>query len=391
MDSGNSPNTPALRKTALNALHRRLGAKMVNFGGWDMPVEYPCSGNLLCEHRAVRSGVGMFDVSHMGDIRVHGAKKPGGALAAVQHLTMNDASRLAIGQAQYSAMLYPNGTFVDDVIVHRLGEDDYLLVINAGTREKDINWVRENTKGMDCQVQDLSDVYSQLAIQGPRAAEVLQKLTDAKLDTLKNYWFTHGTVCGLPNTLIARTGYTGEDGFEIYIPSDVATSERVWNAVIEAGKEFGILACGLGARNTLRLEAKMALYGHEISDEINVWEPGLDRYCHLEKGDFIGRGALLKSNAAGLKRTLVGLEMVDRGIARDGYRCVDENGKEVGVVTSGSPSPTLGKNIALAYVPPALAVLGTPIFVEIRSQRCKAQVVSTPFYKRPKKVSAVQS
>jgi len=391
MDSGNSPNTPALRKTALNALHRRLGAKMVNFGGWDMPVEYPCSGNLLCEHRAVRSGVGMFDVSHMGDIRVHGAKKPGGALAAVQHLTMNDASRLAIGQAQYSAMLYPNGTFVDDVIVHRLGEDDYLLVINAGTREKDINWVRENTKGMDCQVQDLSDVYSQLAIQGPRAAEVLQKLTDAKLDTLKNYWFTHGTVCGLPNTLIARTGYTGEDGFEIYIPSDVATSERVWNAVIEAGKEFGILACGLGARNTLRLEAKMALYGHEISDEINVWEPGLDRYCHLEKGDFIGRGALLKSNAAGLKRTLVGLEMVDRGIARDGYRCVDENGKEVGVVTSGSPSPTLGKNIALAYVPPALAALGTPIFVEIRSQRCKAQVVSTPFYKRPKKVSAVQS
>ncbi|HUI52555.1 MAG TPA: glycine cleavage system aminomethyltransferase GcvT [Terriglobales bacterium] len=391
MDSGNSPNTPALRKTALNALHRRLGAKMVNFGGWDMPVEYPCSGNLLCEHRAVRSGVGMFDVSHMGDIRVHGAKKPGGALAAVQHLTMNDASRLAIGQAQYSAMLYPNGTFVDDVIVHRLGEDDYLLVINAGTREKDINWVRENTKGMDCQVQDLSDVYSQLAIQGPRAAEVLQKLTDAKLDTLKNYWFTHGTVCGLPNTLIARTGYTGEDGFEIYIPSDVATSERVWNAVMEAGKEFGILACGLGARNTLRLEAKMALYGHEISDEINVWEPGLDRYCHLEKGDFIGRGALLKSNAAGLKRTLVGLEMVDRGIARDGYRCVDENGKEVGVVTSGSPSPTLGKNIALAYVPPALAVLGTPIFVEIRSQRCKAQVVSTPFYKRPKKVSAVQS
>jgi len=391
MDSGNSPNTPALRKTALNALHRRLGAKMVNFGGWDMPVEYPCSGNLLCEHRAVRSGVGMFDVSHMGDIRVHGAKKPGGALAAVQHLTMNDASRLAIGQAQYSAMLYPNGTFVDDVIVHRLGEDDYLLVINAGTREKDINWVRENTKGMDCQVQDLSDVYSQLAIQGPRAAEVLQKLTDAKLDTLKNYWFTHGTVCGLPNTLIARTGYTGEDGFEIYIPSDVATSERVWNAVMEAGKEFGILACGLGARNTLRLEAKMALYGHEISDEINVWEPGLDRYCHLEKGDFIGRGALLKSNAAGLKRTLVGLEMVDRGIARDGYRCVDENGKEVGVVTSGSPSPTLGKNIALAYVPPALAALGTPIFVEIRSQRCKAQVVSTPFYKRPKKVSAVQS
>jgi aminomethyltransferase len=389
MDSGNSPSTPILRKTALNALHKRLGAKMVNFGGWDMPVEYPCSGNLLCEHRAVRSGVGMFDVSHMGDIRIHSAKNPGGALAAVQHLTMNDASRLAIGQAQYSAMLYPAGTFVDDVIVHRLGEDDYLLVINAGTREKDINWVRENTKGMDCQVEDLSDAYTQLAIQGPRAAETLQKLTGAKLDTVKNYWFTHGAVCGLPNTLIARTGYTGEDGFEIYIPSDTATSERVWNAVMDAGKEFGIVACGLGARNTLRLEAKMALYGHEISDTINVWEVGLDRYCHLEKGNFIGRDALVKLKAEGLKRALVGLEMVDRGIARDTYPCVDENGKEIGLVTSGSPSPTLGKNIALAYLPPSMTALGTPIYVEIRSQRCKAQVVATPFYKRAKKPLAV--
>jgi aminomethyltransferase len=244
---------------------------------------------------------------------------------------------------------------------------------------------------MDCQVEDLSDAYTQLAIQGPRAAEVLQKLTDAKLDTVKNYWFTHGTVCGLPNTLIARTGYTGEDGFEIYVPSDVATSERVWNAVMDAGKEFGIVACGLGARNTLRLESKMALYGHEISDTINVWEAGLDRYCHLEKGNFIGRDALANLKTEGLKRTLVGLEMVDRGIARDGYRCVDEQGQEIGEVTSGSPSPTLGKNIALAYVPPMMTALGTPIFVEIRSQRCKAQVVATPFYKRPKKVSAVQS
>ena len=391
MDSGNSPANSSLRKTPLNALHKRLGAKMVNFGGWDMPVEYPCSGNLMCEHRAVRNGVGMFDVSHMGDIRIHGAKKPGGALAAVQHLTMNDASKLAIGQAQYSAMLYPNGTFVDDVIVHRLGEDDYLLVINAGTREKDISWVRENTKGMDCVVEDLSDAYTQLAIQGPRAAEVLQKLTDAKLEPIKNYWFTHGTVCGLPNTLIARTGYTGEDGFEIYVPSDVATSERVWNAVMEAGKEFGILACGLGARNTLRLEAKMALYEHEISDKINVWEAGLDRYCHLEKGLFIGSEALGKLKAEGLKRTLVGLEMVERGIARDGYRCVDENGKEIGVVTSGSPSPTLGKNIALAYVPPAMTGLGTAVYVEIRTQRCKAVVVATPFYKRVRKASAVKS
>jgi len=391
MDSGNSPANSSLRKTALNALHKRLGAKMVNFGGWDMPVEYPCSGNLMCEHRAVRGGVGVFDVSHMGDIRIHGAKKPGGALAAVQHLTMNDASKLAIGQAQYSAMLYPSGTFVDDVIVHRLREDDYLLVINAGTREKDISWVRENTKGMDCQVEDLSDAYTQLAIQGPRAAEVLQKLTDAKLETIKNYWFTHGTVCGLPNTLIARTGYTGEDGFEIYVPSDVATSERVWNEVFAAGKEFGILACGLGARNTLRLESKMALYGHEISDEINVWEAGLERYCHLEKGGFVGRDALVKLKAAGLRRALVGLEMVERGIARDGYRCLDSSGIAIGVVTSGSPSPTLGKNIALAYVPPAMTALGTEIFVEIRGQKVKAVVVGTPFYKRVRKASAVKT
>jgi aminomethyltransferase len=304
---------------------------------------------------------------------------------------MNDASKLAIGQAQYSAMLYPNGTFVDDVIVHRLGEDDYLLVINAGTREKDISWVRETTKGMDCQVEDLSDAYTQLAIQGPRAADVLQKLTDAKLESIKNYWFTHGTVCGLPNTLIARTGYTGEDGFEIYVPSDVATSERVWNEVFAAGKEFGILACGLGARNTLRLESKMALYGHEISDEINVWEAGLERYCHLEKGGFVGRDALVRLKAEGSKRALVGLEMVERGIARDGYRCLDENGNEIGVVTSGSPSPTLGKNIALAYVPPSMTGLGTAIFVEIRSQKCMAQVVATPFYKRVRKVSAVKT
>ncbi len=388
MGSVNSPTNSVLRKTPLNALHRRLGAKMVNFGGWDMPVEYPSSGGLVAEHNSVRNGVGVFDVSHMGDIRIHSARPPGGALQAVQHLTMNDASKLVIGQAQYSAMLYPEGTFVDDVIVHRLGEDDYLLVINAGTREKDVDWVRKNTTKFDCKVEDLSDTYTQLAIQGPRAVEVLRKLTDANLDAVKNYWFTHGTVCGLKNTLIARTGYTGEDGFEIYVPAEVSASERVWDEVIEAGKEFGIVPCGLGARNTLRLESKMALYEHEISDSINVWEAGLERYCKMDKGDFVGRAALEKARAAGLQRTLVGLEMVDRGIARDGYRCVDENGRGIGVVTSGSPSPTLGKNLALAYVPPNLSRVGTPIYVEIRTQRCKAQVVTTPFYKRIRKAIA---
>jgi aminomethyltransferase len=391
MESVNSPAITELRKTALNALHRRLGAKMVNFGGWDMPVEYPANGGLVAEHKAVRASVGVFDVSHMGDIRIHGKDSTAGGLAAVQHISMNDASRLAVGQAHYSALLYPEGTFVDDVIVHRLGEDDFLLVINAGTREKDIGWVRENTKKFDCVVEELSDAYTQLAIQGPHAIDVLRKLTSADLDAVKNYWFTHGTVCGLKDILIARTGYTGEDGFEIYVPSDRATSEEVWTTVMEAGREFGILPCGLGARNTLRLEAKMALYGHEISDTINVWEAGLGRYCKMEKGDFIGRQALERAHAAGLKRTLVGLEMVERGIARDEYCCCDEAGRPIGVITSGSPSPTLGKNIALAYVPPSMAAVGTAIYVAIRTQKCKAQVVPTPFYKRPKKAAAPQS
>jgi aminomethyltransferase len=391
MESVTTPSITELQKTPLNAVHRRLGAKMVNFGGWDMPVEYPASGGLVAEHKAVRTGVGVFDVSHMGDIRIRGGRVPGGALAAVQRISMNDASKLSIGQAHYSAMLYPQGTFVDDVIVHRLGEDDYLLVINAGTREKDVSWVRENTKGIDCVVEDLSDAYTQLAIQGPRALELLQKLTDANLGIIKNYWFTHGTVSGLKTTLIARTGYTGEDGFEIYVPSDARTSETVWNKVIEAGREFGIIPCGLGARNTLRLEAKMALYGHEISDKINVWEAGLDRYCKMEKGDFIGREALLRAKAAGQTRALVGLEMVDRGIARDEYCCSNESGEVIGVVTSGSPSPTLSKNIALAYVPPAMTALGTPIYVQIRAQKSKAQVVRTPFYKRMKKAAAPEA
>jgi len=266
---------------------------MVDFGGWDMPVEY---SGLIAEHMAVRTGVGVFDVSHMGDIQLRGP----GSLEAVQKISMNDASKLALGQAQYSAMLYPNGTFVDDVIVHKFSDNDYLLVINAGTREKDVSWVRQNVGAMhSVHVSDYSDYYTQLAIQGPKAEATLQKLTDANLAGIKNYWFTWGKVCGLYNTLIARTGYTGEDGFEIYVPSDEPTSVRVWNEVLEAGAEFGILPCGLGARNTLRLESAMALYGHEISDEINLLEAGLDRYAKFEKGEFIGRDALLKVKAEG--------------------------------------------------------------------------------------------
>jgi len=373
--------TPTVLKTALNAVHRQMGAKMVEFNGWDMPVEYPSSGGIIAEHNAVRNSVGIFDVSHMGDIRLVGPQ----ALFAVQHITMNDASRLAVGQAQYSALLYPRGTFVDDVIVHRLGERDYLLVINAGTREKDFSWVRDNTREFDCFVENLSDDYTQIAIQGPRGVDVLQKLTDVHLAAVKFYWVTHGTVCGLPDTLIARTGYTGEDGFEIYVPSDEATSAMVWNKVLEAGKDFGIVACGLGARNTLRLESKLPLYGHEISDTINVWEAGLDRFCKLEKADFIGRGALEEAKAEGVNRTLVGLEMTERGIARDGYKVLDDAGREIGYVTSGSYAPFLKKNIALAYVPPNFSTIGSTVRVEIRGQGVKAQIVQTPFYKRPKK------
>jgi aminomethyltransferase len=372
-----------VRKTALNAVHRQMGAKMVDFNGWDMPVEYPASigCGIVNEHMAVRTGVGIFDVSHMGDIRLAGRE----ALAAVQHLSMNDASRLAIGQAQYSALLYPPGTFVDDVIVHRLGEDEYLLVINAGTREKDFSWVRDNTRQFDCAVEDLSDQFTQIAMQGPKGVDLVQKLTDADLSAVKFYWVTRGTFCGLPNILIGRTGYTAEDGFEIYIPSDEKISAHVWYEILEAGKEFAVVPCGLGARNTLRLEGSLSLYGHEISDTINVWEAGLARFCKMEKSDFLGRAALEEAKAAGLTKTLVGLEMVDRGIARDGYKVRDDAGKEIGYVTSGSPAPFLKKNIAMAYVPTAQASIGNTVQVEIRGQGVKAQVVPTPFYKCPKR------
>jgi len=378
-----SVETAPLRKTALNGLHRKLGAKMVDFGGWDMPVEYPGSGGLMKEHLAVRTGVGMFDVSHMGDILIRGPQ----ALDAVQWISMNDASKLQEGQAHYSALLYPEGTFVDDLIVHKMGPNDYLLVINAGTREKDYGWVRKNVSRFRCHADDVGDYYTQIAIQGPKAEATLQKLTSVDLSQIKNYWFKHGTVCGLANTLIARTGYTAEDGFEIYVPSDEPTGERVWNEVSEAGKEFGIVACGLGARNTLRLEGKMALYGHEISESINVWEAGLDRFCKMEKADFIGRGALAQAKTEGVKRQLVGLESIERGIPRDGYKVFDNAGAEIGYVTSGSYAPFLKKNIALAFVPMAHTALDSEVLVEVRSQKVKCKVVPTPFYKRSRKTA----
>jgi aminomethyltransferase len=375
---------PALKRTALNATHRALKAKMVDFGGWDMPVEYPGpGGGLIAEHMAVRTGVGLFDVSHMGEIQFRGP----GSLAAIQHITMNDVSRLKDGQAHYSALLTPQGAFVDDILVHRLSENDYLLVVNAGTKDKDYAWIRQQVGGWaGIHITDYSSYYSQLALQGPRALETLQKLTKVDLAAIKNYWFTWGQVAGIHNVLIARTGYSGEDGFEVYLPSDEATTVKMWNALMEAGGEFAIRPCGLGARNTLRLEAGMSLYGHEISEEINALEAGLDRFLKLDKGEFIGRDALLAVVASGgPKRKIIGLEMVDRGIGRDGYIVHDLDGNQIGVVTSGSPAPFLKTNIAMALVPAGVAASGTDVVVQCRANAVRAKQVPIPFYKRPKK------
>jgi aminomethyltransferase len=305
----------------------------------------------------------------------------------VQHITMNDASRLKDGQAHYSALLTPEGTYVDDILVHRLSENDYLLVVNAGTKDKDYAWIRQQVGGFPgIHLSDYSAYYSQLAVQGPRALETLQKLTKVELTGIRNYWFTFGEVAGVANMLIARTGYSGEDGFEVYIPSDEPTTVKMWEALMEAGHEFGIRPCGLGARNTLRLEAGMPLYGHEISDSINVLEAGLERWLKLDKGEFIGRDALLAVQAAGgPKRKLIGLEMVERGIGRDGYPVLSLDGERIGAITSGSPAPFLKTNIAFALVPTAVAASGEDVLVEVRGNHVRARQVAIPFYKRPKK------
>jgi aminomethyltransferase len=357
---------------------------MVDFGGWDMPVEYPCpGGGLIAEHMAVRTGVGLFDVSHMGEIQFRGP----GALAAVQHITMNDASKLQDGQAHYSALLTPSGAFVDDILVHRLGPNDYLLVVNAGTKDKDFAWIyRQVGRWPGIHLSDYSSYYSQLALQGPRSLESLAKLTKVDLAAIKNYHFAWGTVAGIPNVMIARTGYSGEDGFEVYIPADEATTVKVWDALLDAGREFGIRPCGLGARNTLRLEAGMSLYGHEISEDINAFEAGLTRWLKLDKGDFIGRDALLAVQAeGGPRRKIIGLEMVERGIARDAYSVLSLSGEEIGRVTSGSPAPFLKTNIAMALVPLGVAESGSDVLVDVRGNRVRAKQVPLPFYKRPKK------
>jgi len=379
-----TPAAAPLKKTLLNATHRATKAKMVDFGGWDMPVEYPCpGGGLIAEHLAARTAAGLFDVSHMGEIQFRGP----GSLAAVQHITMNDAAKLKDGQAHYSALLTPQGTFVDDILVHRLGENDYMLVVNAGTKDKDFAWIRQQVgRFPSIHISDYSSYYSQLALQGPYALKTLQKLTKVDLAAIKNYWFTWGTVAGVPNVMIARTGYSGEDGFEVYVPADEGITVKTWETLLEAGAEFGIRPCGLGARNTLRLEAGMSLYGHEISEEINVLEAGLDRWLKLDKSEFIGRDALLAAQAAGgPKRKIVGLEMVERGIGRDGYSVLSLTGEAIGNITSGSPAPFLKTNIAMALVPASVAASGEDVLVDVRGNRVRAKQVPLPFYKRAKK------
>ena len=364
--------TAPLRATALNSVHRALGAKMVDFGGWDMPVQY---SGIIDEHKAVRAGVGVFDVSHMGEIEIRGPE----AGALTDFVTTNNVHKLQQGQAHYSGLLYDHGGFVDDILVHKVADDHYFLCVNAGNQEKDFEHIRAQNR-FNAQVEFASDRYAQLAIQGPQARATLQKLTPVDLTTIKYYWFTDGEVAGTP-ARIAHTGYTGEDGFEIYIAPEQA--ERMWNLVLEAGQKFGIRPCGLGARNTLRLEAKMALYGHEIDASISPLEADLGWIVKLDKGEFLGRAPLLKQKEEGVRRKLVGFEMCGRGIGRDGYE-VYMDGAPAGWVTSGSPSPTLNKNIGLCYLPAADAKPGRSIQIMIRNQPVDAVTVETPFYKRAK-------
>lgn len=366
-----------LKKTPLNDVHRRLGGRMVDFGGWDMPVQYPAG--TVEEHLRTRMHSGLFDVSHMGEISVRGA----GAIPFVNYITSNDVSKLVDGQAHYSALTTPAGTVVDDLLVYRFAADNLLLVVNAGTTEKDWEWISSHlqTRGGNVELRNVSSDYCQIALQGPDAVSILTPLTDVAHDSLKYYHFTEGTVDGVPS-IVSRTGYTGEDGFEVYAAADKA--ERLWNKLLEAGNfgaPEGILPCGLAARNTLRLEAGMALYGHEISDSTTLLEANLGWICKLNKGEFEGREALAQQKESGITRRLVGFEMTDRGIARD-EQDVLVNGTVVGKVTSGSPAPFLKKNIGFAYVPVEFANEGQEIFIDVRGRAVAAKIVKTPFYKR---------
>lgn len=365
-----------LQKTPLNEVHRELGGKMVDFGGWDMPVQY--KAGTMKEHIRTRESSGLFDVSHMGEIHVDGKD----AIPFVNSLTTNNVEKLVDGQAHYSALTYENGTVVDDLLVYRFNAEKLFLVVNAGTQEKDWEWIQTHRGDYDVDLRHASVEYCQIAIQGPKAKGILQTLTDTNLDEIKYYYFTNGEVDGVPS-IISRTGYTGEDGFEVY--ADAEKAEQLWNKMLEAGnfgEEDGILPCGLAARNTLRLESAMSLYGHEISDEITPLEANLGWICKL-KTNFIGRDALKKQRVEGLKRKLVGFEMRDRGIARDDFD-VYINEEKVGLVTSGSHAPYLKKAIGLAFVPAEFANIGQEIKIDVRGKHLAAEIVPTPFYKREK-------
>jgi aminomethyltransferase len=349
-----------------------MGAKMVDFGGWDMPVQY---SGLLDEHHTVRQRVGVFDVSHMGEIEIRGPE----ALKLVDYVSTNAASKLKIGQAHYSALLYEHGGFVDDILVHKVADDSFFLCVNASNQDKDYEHIAAHNK-FDCTVENVGAKYAQIAIQGPRGLETLQKLTPVQLAPIKYYHFVDGTVSGVP-ARIARTGYTGEDGFEIYVAPGEA--RRIWDEILAAGAEFGAKPAGLGARNTLRLEAKMALYGHEMDASITPWEADLAWIVKLDKGDFVGRDALVKQKEQGLTRKLIGFEMQGRGIGRDGYEVLID-GAAAGWVTSGGPAPTLNKNIGMCYLPIHHCEIGRLIHVMVRNQPVEAVTVPTPFYKRAK-------
>ncbi len=369
----------SLRQTALYATHRRMGARMVGFGGWEMPVEYR---GIIPEHLAVRRAAGLFDVSHMGELEVRGPQ----ALELVQWVCCNDASRLAVGQAQYSGLMTEQGTFVDDLLVHKWAEDHYWLVVNAANTDADFAHIRAHNR-FEAEVHDVSDGYTQLALQGPRALEILQPLTTTLLAEMKYYWFAHGQVQDVP-AIIARTGYTGEDGFELYFGP--AHAEHLWNALLAAGEPAGLLPCGLGARNTLRLEAGMPLYGHEIDATTTPWEANLNWICRLSKPAFLGREPLRAAQAATPARQLVGFMMSEPGIARDGYPVL-RDGQPMGRVTSGSPSPLLGTNIGMAYVPPTEAQPGAKLEIGIRQRTARAEVTPLPFYRRPKAKDPVRA
>ncbi|MGB7069949.1 MAG: glycine cleavage system aminomethyltransferase GcvT [Pyrinomonadaceae bacterium] len=369
--------TENLKQTPLNDEHRKLGGKMVDFGGWDMPVQYPAG--VIDEHLRTRNNSGLFDVSHMGEIWVEGVD----AVEFVNRLTTNDVTKLVDGQAHYSALTNEKGGIVDDLLVYRFGPEKLLLVVNAGTTDKDWDWLTSSKKEEAVTLTNASNDYCQIAVQGPDAVHILQKITETSLSEINYYHFTTGRVDGV-ESIISRTGYTGEDGFEVY--AEAGSAVQLWKTLLETGKygsDAGILPCGLASRNTLRLESGMSLYGHELSDDISPLEAGLGWITKLQKGDFIGRDALSIQKESGLRRKLVGFEMTDKGIARDDFE-VYIGDVNVGYVTSGSPAPFLKKNIGLAFLATEFANAGQEITIDVRGKRLAARVVPTPFYKRQK-------